>query len=63
LNLTLNYLLTIFSGSSGKNSNSETNLSFMICSLSDYDKKFADSLLVLVRNKKISGRLFKKQKS
>ena len=29
----------------------------------DYDKKFADSLLVLIRNKKISGRLFKKQKS
>ena len=29
----------------------------------DYDKKFVDSLLVLIRNKKISGRLFKKQKS
>ncbi|MDC3276316.1 sulfatase [Flavobacteriaceae bacterium] len=29
----------------------------------DYDKKFADSLLVLIRSKKISGRLFKKQKS
>jgi len=29
----------------------------------DYDKKFVDSLLVLIRNKKISGKLFKKQKS
>ncbi len=29
----------------------------------DYDKKFVDSLLVLIKNKKVRGRLFKKQKS
>ena len=28
-----------------------------------YDKKFVDSLLILIKNKKVSGRIFKKQKS
>ena len=29
----------------------------------NYDKKFVDSLLILIKNKKVSGRIFKKQKS
>ena len=29
----------------------------------DYDKKFVDSLLILIKNKKVRGRVFKKQKS
>lgn len=29
----------------------------------DYDKKFVDSLLILIENKKARGRVFKKQKS
>ena len=28
----------------------------------DYDKKFVDSLLILIKNKKVRGRVFKKQK-